>query len=1691
MASSAVDLCQIVTENGVNSLLNTLLYGERKFLVWTRLCLENSSWIINTSDGISVWRLEMDREHIDSYIVLAQVDTCEAFLTKIRSDFHCGNLMISPEASKVSLMVGAAESILRLDLYEANCDERKSELQHLILWMADNITTLTDKLKATTESLERQKSQKESNPSGSTIFDLPPKKIQVPTVKRKPGYSLVNPGSRNDNLPTDLVPAADNLEATVHLSVLAGSQMLDVYRCPDPSRCLFPCTKSNRRYHCPLCDNKPQKPGRMRRHFFTMHAGKHVIEHEGYRILRCKLKCSRANGRITDCSHYHCCLCGRVCLRKVHLCCHLQAHALGTAKDVEDELMDASKTEEEQDDEEQEDDEEGEDDTADDTVLQTSQLACSIADSGQTENMVTLADGTQVVYVQSMENGETLTVVPVSSQADTIQIPTADQLNPSLQVLTSSQATNQIQELGGISQHGDGQDLEAILNQEESRVVGCSESPVSTNTTTGMTSFHTYTSQTHEPPRQLAFGQHYSELSNDQPNPAQGGVVVFEGAPSSTADQAMQKAQDLPGVPCGLGTQDPMGVGVGVELSGVNNSLDINDLVSTTPVAVSQVGSIVASQSIPTHTMPTPMRNESLMTSDSTSQFQTPSFPDGDPSLRNYKTPDHDSLQLLKIGQASQGDDTVFNKLFSDVKPRVESIFQHASVVPEQTSFEVSRCKNTECDCRLYHCPLCMCLPNKPGRIREHFRKIHSENLIIRYQGYQMLRCKLGCCRSTGKRILNSHYHCCLCGCICISKSGVYEHMRTQHTDSLKTDSPSHSTEKRKTTSTYTAPRAKKRALDDSPSPSKLKVDEAVQIQRPYVVQIPSLSGNRQGVEQAGGMVSGHDVQSSSNQQQQPVVIVMPQQLQNYAQGQNQQPIVIVMPQGSGGISRPFRLKLRELRRFKKKIPTSRFLCFANERVTCKFYCDFYCKFYCDFLNCKFYCKFCCDFWCKFYCKFYCDFWCKFYCDFWCKFYCDFWCKFYCDFWCKFYCDFWCKFYCDFWCKFYCDFWCKFYCDFWCKFYCDFYCKFYCDFWCYRILRCKLKCSRANGRITDCSHYHCCLCGRVCLRKVHLCCHLQAHALGTAKDVEDEMMDASKTEEEQDDEEQEDDEEGEDDTADDTVLQTSQLACSIADSGQTENMVTLADGTQVVYVQSMENGETLTVVPVSSQADTIQIPTADQLNPSLQVITSSQATNQIQELGGISQHGDGQDLEAILNQGRCLTEESGVVGCSVSPVSTNTTTGMTSFHTYTSQTHEPPRQLAFGQHYSELSNDQPNPAQGGVVVFEGAPSSTADQAMQKAQDLPGVPCGLGTQDPMGVGVELSGVNNSLDINDLVSTTPVAASQVGSIVASQSIPTHTMPTPMRNESLMTSDSTSQFQTPSFPDGDPSLRNYKTPDHDSLQLLKIGQASQGDDTVFNKLFSDVKPRVESIFQHASVVPEQTSFEVSRCKNTECDCRLYHCPLCMCLPNKPGRIREHFRKIHSENLIIRYQGYQMLRCKLGCCRSTGKRILNSHYHCCLCGCICISKSGVYEHMRTQHTADSLKTDSPSHSTEKRKTTSTYTAPRAKKRALDDSPSPSKLKVDEAVQIQRPYVVQIPSLSGNRQGVEQAGGMVSGHDVQSSSNQQQQPVVIVMPQQLQNYTQGQNQQPIVIVMPQGSGGGGVQMAQPYVVPMPQAVNN
>lgn len=114
-----------------------------------------------------------------------------------------------------------------------------------------------------------------------------------------------------------------------------------------------------------------------------------------------------------------------------------------------------------------------------------------------------------------------------------------------------------------------------------------------------------------------------------------------------------------------------------------------------------------------------------------------PLFVDESASSQNEqktKAARQDSLVLVDAATEPKGDDHVFKVLLNNLSPAT-SCFCHPSVLNEKNNLDVRRCKNTFCDCRLYHCPLCTCLPNKPGRIREHFKKIHAQDLIVRYQG--------------------------------------------------------------------------------------------------------------------------------------------------------------------------------------------------------------------------------------------------------------------------------------------------------------------------------------------------------------------------------------------------------------------------------------------------------------------------------------------------------------------------------------------------------------------------------------------------------------------------------------------------------------------------------------------------------------------------------------------------------------------------------------------------------------------------------------------------------------------------------------------------------------------------------------------------------------------------------------------
>ena len=149
----------------------------------------------------------------------------------------------------------------------------------------------------------------------------------------------------------------------------------------------------------------------------------------------------------------------------------------------------------------------------------------------------------------------------------------------------------------------------------------------------------------------------------------------------------------------------------------------------------------------------------------------------------------------------------------------------------------------------------------------------------------------------------------------------------------------------------------------------------------------------------------------------------------------------------------------------------------------------------------------------------------------------------------------------------------------------------------------------------------------------------------------------------------------------------------------------------------------------------------------------------------------------------------------------------------------------------------------------------------------------------------------------ITSTPGGAtqtSQLGQLRTDQGSSKLIMMNPISKPLFDEESSNSKTQTP----------KAKPVRQDSLTLVDSALSPKEDDQVFKVLLNNLSP-ASSCFSHPSVLNAKDNLDVRRCRNTFCDCRLYHCPLCTCLPNKPGRIREHFKKIHGQDLIIRYQG------------------------------------------------------------------------------------------------------------------------------------------------------------------------------------------
>ncbi|XP_053375933.1 uncharacterized protein LOC123527438 [Mercenaria mercenaria] len=165
-----------------------------KFLCFTRF---TSNWILCVTDGLALWKVDLDEEETDALRDLAGINTMDAFLTRFRNGFHTGDLDVAIVGNKVTVTVGKGSSKVSVDLYEAKAAEKKSEMQNVLFRLAESSTKLATDLDKANHTIDTLKAQKGTG-QAQAFMDLGPKKGPNP-AKAKPtkvGMSVLNPTSK-------------------------------------------------------------------------------------------------------------------------------------------------------------------------------------------------------------------------------------------------------------------------------------------------------------------------------------------------------------------------------------------------------------------------------------------------------------------------------------------------------------------------------------------------------------------------------------------------------------------------------------------------------------------------------------------------------------------------------------------------------------------------------------------------------------------------------------------------------------------------------------------------------------------------------------------------------------------------------------------------------------------------------------------------------------------------------------------------------------------------------------------------------------------------------------------------------------------------------------------------------------------------------------------------------------------------------------------------------------------------------------------------------------------------------------------------------------------------------------------------------------------------------------------------------
>ncbi|XP_072023757.1 uncharacterized protein [Amphiura filiformis] len=153
--SSGKDLA---VEGRVDRLHLTVIGGAGKFLCFT-VCVQDS-WIIHVTDGIDVWKVDLDATSLNAHRELSEVTSYEAYFARFRHAFSIGDVVVTKQAHKLCIDVGTGSTALKYDLYECTASERKGALQRALFWLAEIAATTGKKLTECEDELATLRKQK-------------------------------------------------------------------------------------------------------------------------------------------------------------------------------------------------------------------------------------------------------------------------------------------------------------------------------------------------------------------------------------------------------------------------------------------------------------------------------------------------------------------------------------------------------------------------------------------------------------------------------------------------------------------------------------------------------------------------------------------------------------------------------------------------------------------------------------------------------------------------------------------------------------------------------------------------------------------------------------------------------------------------------------------------------------------------------------------------------------------------------------------------------------------------------------------------------------------------------------------------------------------------------------------------------------------------------------------------------------------------------------------------------------------------------------------------------------------------------------------------------------------------------------------------------------------------------------------